>query len=168
MKDITEIKSEVIYLIQQFNSSCNKYGIKCNYDFKNLNIKKSRYTCLIFKIDFIANKTKNVKEYSLILSKNVRNRITINIKAIKRLKNILENNLNYITKSSFIKVKKNNLLDYFKFLFLYKYSYKKDILGLDINVIRFGIVLLTALIFAVLSLHVRHSYFLEHGHYPLW
>ena len=40
MKDITEIKSEVIYLIQQFNSSCNKYGIKCNYDFKNLNIKK--------------------------------------------------------------------------------------------------------------------------------
>ena len=168
MKDITEIKSEVIDCIQQFNSSCSMHGIRCKYDFKNLNIKKNRYTCLIIKISFDNIKTKNIKEYSLIISKNVRNKTVFNTKIIRRLQNILESNLNYIVKTSFTKVKKNNLLDCFKYMFSYKYSYKKDILGLDINIIRFSIILLVALIFTVLSLIVRHSYFLEHGHYPLW
>lgn len=169
MKDITDIKSEAVSYIQHFNSSCNNYDIRCKYDFKNLSFKKTCYTCLIFSISFTNNKkVKNIKEYSLVISKHSRNKTVINAKIIKKLHSILERNFNYIAKSSFTKIKKNNILDYLKYLFSYKYFYKKDILGLDINIIRFGISILVALIFTILSLRVRHLYYLEHGHYPLW
>ena len=61
-----------------------------------------------------------------------------------------------------------DILDYLKFVFLPKYKYKKRIFGIDINIIRIAIFVVLAIIFALLIFQTRHSYFLEHGYYPIW
>lgn len=167
-KPISDMKAQITDLIAQFRTDFEKLGVECKYRFVNITVCKHKVTCLVLWFEFANGlKKDNAKEFSLVVAKKSHDKITINQKILSQVKCTLSDNLNFIQKSSGSSIRKNNLLDFLKYLFCYKYSYKKEIFGIDVNIFRLVIVVIVLLLCAVLSFWHNYQFYTEYGYWPL-